>query len=326
MKNFTLGIYPGGLVGTETGMSTGYPNDPAKIQYALDELQGDARYLGIRAYAGYHKKGGTGFTNPENPERYLKPGRKLDLVLCFQSEDEEMSGWLDFIGENIDQYAGMIECLQITEEANVNLPSLDGYYRNSRMALVEGVIAAKDCIIKKGLDIKVGFNATPDFNSDKAFWKEIAALATPVFYNSLDYVGLDFFPDVFRQIVIDDNLDALRNGIHFLLNHFKNIDLAAAGISNQIPVHVTENGWPTGLGRAYEKQAIILNEIVRTIFACRAGFNIAKYELFDLRDADSDNDDLFYQFGIMRHDYTPKPAFEVYKLLIKELTIYPELG
>ena len=38
-----------------------------------------------------------------------------------------------------------------------------------------------------------------------------------------------------------------------------------------------------------------------------------------LRDADSNNPNLFYQFGLMRDDYTPKPAFETYRQLIAEL-------
>ena len=44
------------------------------------------------------------------------------------------------------------------------------------------------------------------------------------------------------------------------------------------------------------------------------------YELFGLRDADSSKDDLFHQFGILRDDYTSKPAFTVYKDLIRQLS------
>ena len=320
-KKFSFGIYPGGLVGTETGLSTGYKNDPSKIESALNDLQGDVPCLTIRAYVGYRRAGDIVFINPEDPEKYLTQGRRLDLVLCFQSEDEDMEGWKEFIHANIKRYGDLIECLQITEEANVNLPALDGYYKHSRKALVEGTMIAKALIRRYGLDIKVGFNATPDFSPNKTFWKEIAGLATPEFYDALDYVGLDFFPDVFRTVITDDNMDGLRKAIRFVLNNFKNIDMPTAGIPGNIPMHVTENGWSTGLGRSYERQAVILNEIIRTIFDCRSEFNIAKYELFDLRDADSDNTDLFYQFGIMRHNYTPKPAYQVFKSLTKELTI-----
>jgi hypothetical protein len=42
-------------------------------------------------------------------------------------------------------------------------------------------------------------------------------------------------------------------------------------------------------------------------------------ELFTLRDADSSNDDLFHQFGVLRDDYTPKPAFDRLRALFAEL-------
>jgi hypothetical protein len=41
--------------------------------------------------------------------------------------------------------------------------------------------------------------------------------------------------------------------------------------------------------------------------------------LFDLRDADSLNQDIPHQLRILRNDYTPKPGFEVYRQLIDEL-------
>ena len=37
------------------------------------------------------------------------------------------------------------------------------------------------------------------------------------------------------------------------------------------------------------------------------------YVLFGLRDAASSKPDLFHQFGIMRDDYTPKPAYTAFK-------------
>jgi hypothetical protein len=50
----------------------------------------------------------------------------------------------------------------------------------------------------------------------------------------------------------------------------------------------------------------------------RGKLNITHYELFSLRDADTANPDLNHQFGIMRDDYSPKPAFESYRKLIEE--------
>ena len=42
-------------------------------------------------------------------------------------------------------------------------------------------------------------------------------------------------------------------------------------------------------------------------------------KLFTLRDANSSKDDMFYRFGVLRDDYSPKPAFGVLRDLIAEL-------
>jgi hypothetical protein len=86
-----------------------------------------------------------------------------------------------------------------------------------------------------------------------------------------------------------------------------------------VPIRVTENGWPTGPGRSPERQAATLETVIRTVHDHRAELNIAGYELFDLRDADSGRPNVFCQFGLLRDDYEPKPAFETYRRLIAEL-------
>ena len=53
----------------------------------------------------------------------------------------------------------------------------------------------------------------------------------------------------------------------------------------------------------------------------RAALNVTHYEFFALRDADSSNPGLGYQFGLPRDDYRPKPAFDRYRALVAELGV-----
>lgn len=53
--------------------------------------------------------------------------------------------------------------------------------------------------------------------------------------------------------------------------------------------------------------------------ALRAELKIPHWELFTLRDADSSRNDLFHRFGVLRDDYSPKPAFHTLRRLIAEL-------
>jgi hypothetical protein len=59
--------------------------------------------------------------------------------------------------------------------------------------------------------------------------------------------------------------------------------------------------------------------VIRAVDGLRSELSITHYDLFGLRDADSGIDELFHQFGIVRDDYTPKPAFDAFRHLVDEL-------
>ena len=83
---------------------------------------------------------------------------------------------------------------------------------------------------------------------------------------------------------------------------------------------LSENGWPTSPGRPEETQARVLETVVRTVSDLGAELNVTHWELFALRDADSSGEGLFYHFGVLRDDYSAKPAFGVLRNLIAELS------
>ncbi len=312
-----FGIYPGG----STGHGTVTPDDPLRIHEALDQLQGDGSPLLVRGYAHYTGslspvKAGR-IAAPKAVEQYIRDGRTLDLVLCFRQPN--LAGWLEFIRDTIRRYGSLLSMVQITEEANVTtVEAVDGCIPQVREALVQGVIAAKEEIQRAGLDIQVGFNAAPGFDPADDFWPAIAALGGPSFLDALDYVGFDFFPDVFRPLPHASEA-TLRAAVVGVLAHFRNVSLAAAHIPQTCPIHITEHGWPTGPGRSFERQAEVVEQVVRTIHEHREPFNITHYEHHTLRDANSSDPDLLSQLGLLRDDYQPKPAFERYCHLIAEL-------
>ena len=69
----------------------------------------------------------------------------------------------------------------------------------------------------------------------------------------------------------------------------------------------------------------VIETVVRSIHQLRAALNITHYEFFALRDAKEGNPEELCQFGLLRTDYTAKPAFETYRRLIAELS-RPEAG
>ena len=117
--NFVFGIYPGSAVGEGPGLLKGKPDSPQQILDSLKTLQGEKSSFLVRSYLHYIGDGKTANHTPVNPEQYATDGRKLDLVLCFQTNEEDLTGWKDIIKKMIKKYGSYLESLQITEEANV---------------------------------------------------------------------------------------------------------------------------------------------------------------------------------------------------------------
>ena len=134
-------------------------------------------------------------------------------------------------------------------------------------------------------------------------------------------MGFDFFPDVFRRIPPEE----LQRAVEGVVRGFREVSLAAGGIPASVPIRVTENGWATAPSRPLERQCEVIETVVRSIHQLRAALNITHYEFFALRDAKEGNPEELCQFGLLRTDYTAKPAFETYRRLIAELS-RPEAG
>lgn len=319
MNPFSFGIYPGSATGTEGGLIRGLLDQPQAIIKALNELQPPDKPFIVRAYMVYIGGGTIEAITPGDFVQYMASNRKLDLVLCYRAIDDSLNVWTEFIRSIIRQYATELITLQITEEANSTGPGGDGVAPNVRAALVAGVLAAKAEVERLGLAVGIGFSATINFNPADDFWSDLLHIGGQSFVDALDYVALDFFADVF--VALPPNV-ALDEAVRSVLHQFRNVSMGQAQIPATVPIHIGENGWPTSANRSHERQAEALETIIRTIYEERQTFNIHRYELFNLRDADSAQDDIFYQFGILRDDYSPKPAYQVFQKLVKELTVF----
>jgi hypothetical protein len=62
----------------------------------------------------------------------------------------------------------------------------------------------------------------------------------------------------------------------------------------------------------------VLEAVVRSVAEVAEELHVTHYMLFGLRDAASTKPDLFHQFGILRSDHTPKPAYATFKALVAE--------
>jgi hypothetical protein len=289
------------------------------------EKGGDSEKLFPRTYLIYTKEWESKMFS--NADRYLESDLLGDLTIgCGdwtqnQESEIELDNWLGFIQKVINKYGSHLASLQITNEPNLSF--MEGSKPYIMQALVEGVIAAKKEAQLLNLPIKIGFGSVPESPASVPhFWENLAKAGNYTFIESVDFVGHNFYVDEFEDQPLD--LKEIPTSVDHTLRNLRG-NLITVGIPASVPIRVTENGWPTGknpianIERSFERQSAVLETLIRTIYNLRIELNISHYELFGLRDADSSKDDLFHQYGIMRDDYSPKPAYNTFKKLIQKM-------
>ena len=317
----TFGIYPG-MTGQELPQANVHrgpvPDDPERTEQALALLQSAGRPFLVRSYVVYTGRGRATNLTPADPIRYARNGRRLDFVACYRSEDGDLADWLRFVRAEVRRYGPHLDAFQVTEEPNNPHGDTggDGSSPKRSAGTRRGRSGRKGRGPPTRPSIQGRIRRHPLVQPGRRFLGRSRCRSTQAFSEALDYVGLDFYPDVFRPVP-EGQLPAAVEGV---LNHFRRVNLVAAGIGAAVPVRVTENGWPTGPGRSADRQAEVLETNVRVVGRLRAKLNITHYEFFLLRDGDSERPDMGAQFGLLRHDYAPKPAFEVYRRLIAEFS------
>ena len=326
-SGLTFGIYPLSVAGTPFGLAAGPEDNYEMIQMALRDLRGEHRNLYPRLYLIYTKEWESKMLS--NADRWLEAGLLGDLTVgcgdwINQDQSMELENWLGFIHEVIDRYGSRLASLQITNEPNLSF--MEGSKPYILQALTEGVIAAKKEVRDRGLPLKVGFGSVPESPASVTqFWENLNKAGGDRFIDSVDFVGHNFYVDVFDDKPLDIN--EIPAVVERTLRDLREKALKSAGLPSSVPIKIAENGWPTGknpminLERSYAQQAKVLETIIRTVYRLHRELNISHYELFGLRDADSSKEDLFHQFGIMRDDYSPKPAYHIFKSLIQELGV-----
>src|SRR5581483_9380223 len=235
----------------------------------------------------------------------------------YHSRSGDIDGYCAFIEGLIDRHGEHLATLQVGEAPNITSdPMLDGAYPRITEALIAGVRAAKDKARRSGYTaLQVGCNTAPLIGPAGAFFTDLTRAGGEQFIADLDYIGLDFFPDVFRPIPPA----GLAAAVHGLLEAHRRDNLTPARLGH-LPLAVTEHRSPTAPGRTPQRQAEVLRAVLDVISRVAEPLNITGYIHHTLRDGRSAGSGIFSQFGLMADDYTPKPAFHVYRDLIGALS------
>lgn len=319
MGKLTFGVFPLGVAGSPDGVAAGPPDDFMKVAEAAIELQGDGPMLLPRMYVSWTGPRGTGEALRQI-DALTTQSMPWDLVLCYRDRSGSVAKWAEFAATVVREHGHHLAAVQVTGEANLAgiAAAADGDYPGVRQALVRGVLAAAEAKRASGATAAVGFAVAPEADpAATGFWAEVRNLGGSDFADALDYAGIDAYPDVFGPRF---GVDKIPMAMDWILRTFRERDLASAGIGADVPIRICENGWPTGQDRPEETQADVLEAVIRTTASLSDELNVTHWELFTLRDADTSRDGMFYHFGILRDDYSRKPAFGRLRALIAELS------
>ncbi len=312
-----FGVYPFGTVGGPGGVVSGPPDDIGRIGAALQDLAGDGPPLLVRLYVSFE---GSLAAALDLVAQFAQLGSSVDLALNYHDGDGDVARWCSFVEQVVERHGDDVGSIGVTNEANLrDVPfAPDGAYPNALEALVDGVLIAAATKRRVGASATIGFTAAGDAGAEPdaaAFWRGVAELGGDGFASALDFAGLTMYPGSFAGPAPSTGELAARS-TEMLASY--RARLSAAGIPDTVPIRVSECGWPTGPGRGEQDQAEVLSTIVRTVADLRDELGVSHWELFTLRDADSGSQDVFGHFGILRDDYTPKPAYDALRMLIKE--------
>ena len=261
--------------------------------------------------------------------RYTRRGYLVELQLRYHpraDQEGDIDSWVRFVRRVVRRFGRNpgVRSLQVTNE--VNFPPIapdasDSAYRGARDALVRGVVAADRVAERRGFDqLKIGFNWAyrSDPLSERSFWSELASRGGERFVAAVDWVGLDAYPGtVFPPVELGAGY---RDGMVNAMSVLRDCYLPIAGITDRVPIKVEENGYPTLEPlRTYAEQVNAMRQMVGAVDEFRGTFNVTDYRWFDLRDHRTSSLNFQHQYGLLRDDYTPKPAFAVYEELVELL-------
>jgi hypothetical protein len=327
-ENLRFGINPAGEAGAFGPRVEPVPDDPDRTLAALARLRPPDRPFVVRLNRFFWSDGEAGVQRfLALTRRYTSAGYLVELQLRYhprpdqEGKVDEFVAWVRDVVRRFGAEPGVV-AVQVTNEVNLTFSpdSSDGAYAGARDALVQGVIAAKEEARSHGYDqLTVGFNWVyrMDPATEESFWSHLRDHGGPRFVAAVDWVGLDAYPGTFFPPISTPGGE--RDGMVNAMSSLRRCWLPKVGIGDEVPIHVEENGWPTGPGRPEERQVEAMRTMVGAVHDFRGTYNVTDYRWFDLRDHNTGSLNFQHHYGLLRDDYSPKPGFEAYRALVDSL-------
>jgi hypothetical protein len=299
----------------------------AKRDAALRTLKG-RRFLAVRLNRLFMSHGEAGIRRFKRLARHFaRMGIEVELQVRYHpapADDGNVPKWLRFVKRVVREFGPIrrVTGLQITNEVNIAISpnTSDGAYRDAVRALVDGVVTAKRESRRLRLrHQEIGFNYAWRFDfadpaNDARFWEALGRRGGRRLRDHTDWVGIDLYPGtwapgvLFAATIVDLG-DAFLEGIAQTRECF----MVKAGFTSRTPLRVEETGYATGPGRSEQDQAVAARDFTAAAHRYRDTYGITDFRWFNLRDNNSSGPTFQQHFGLLRDDYSRKPAFDAYR-------------
>jgi hypothetical protein len=331
-----FGIDPG-LAGSAGGVELpAAPDDPSRDVAMSRALRPAGRVLVVRLNRLFWSGGDALIAQFRSlVSRYAKAGLEVELQVRYHpgpGENGNLAAWEAYVRHVVDVFGPdrHVVAMTITNEVNLTFSSntSDGAYQNARGALIGGIEAAQAEARRRGFQqLRFGFTYAYRFSpqADAAFFAYLGAHGGAAFRAALGFVGLDVYPGSVYPPAMAPGED-LRGDMAQALGTLRSCFMPMAGLGQEIPIWITENGIPTGASTSEAEQASDLTQLVDAVQAYSGTFHVTDYRWFNLRDASSDPAGslpgaaaTFSTDGLLRADYSPKPSFAAYRAAVAAL-------
>ena len=320
-----FGVYPWGAAGAVNQVAPQLVDDPAKALAAVKALQG-GRSLVVRLYGQY-----TGIDDNEanalvsDARWWSDNGLGVDIVLRYRPARSDLASgylpWVRAVATRLAALPGVVE-IQIANEVNNASPAAgDGAYPGAIDAVAHGVPAARQAVIAAGRsDVKVGFNwaaGTSPCGNDR-FWSNLRHAGGSAFTSAVGWVGIDIYPGTWSapSPSVYPTASLINTSVADGVRCLRTQHMPAAGLSSTATITVAETGYPTDPTRSEATQTAVLRDTIASVQSVSQVYGVTDLQWFDLRDANTASGQLENGYGLLRDDYSPKPAFAAYQQII----------
>ena len=324
-----FGITPAGEAGAAGPAVPVTPEDRTKTIAALRLLRAPQSPFVLRLNRFFWSGSGQGIVKRFRAmaRRYTRRGFRVELQLRYHPRPDQegnIAAWVRFV-RKVTRLFGQnrrVVGLQVANEVNfypIAPDASDSAYAGAQEALIRGVIAAGKVVGRRHYrQLGIGFNWAyrTDPSRERSFWEYLRDHGGPEFAAAVDWVGLDAYPGtVFPPV---EAPGGERDGMVNAMSQLRECFMPIAGLGTGVPIHVEENGWPTGPGRSEEAQAAAMQAMVGAVHEFRGTYNVTDYRWFDLRDHNTSSTNFQHHYGLLRDDYSAKPAFGLYRELVRQ--------